>query len=840
MSKSGKPHLFSWDRLDRVKLITQLIQIRRKYFQKLNVSIKNLYNKREVGHSAHNFFDDSISKLSNLDKNNCEGLITEAECISALKNMNNQKSPGSDGITVEFYKLFWNDVKEFYINFINHSFHTGSLTDLQKQSIITLIPKQNKDITSLENWRPISLLNVDYKIATKVIANRVKSVISSIIHNSQTGFIKGRYIGENIRLLFKIIDNAEDEDKPGLIFFSDFEKAFDSVDHTFIISCLKHFNFGEDFIKWVKLFYHDAKSCVSNNGNMSKFFPIRRGVRQGCPLSTYLFIICIELLSHKISTTEDIKGIFFTNMEFKKSLFADDASFILDGSFKSFQTLIDILDNFSYISGLKINAKMCQVLRIGSMTKSNVVYLKDRKYQWSSTEASSLGMTFGTNKENIFRANLEPKIKLFEKCLKQWQHRKLTLMGKITVIKNYALPKLVYVLSSLPDPNKQTIKRIETIMYDFLWDSKPAKIKREILTMDYEKGGLKMIDLETFIKSLKICWIKRMIESEDNGILKNIYLSKLKPFGGKLLFECNFSENDIHRFTQNIFLKDILAAWCKCIENPVISSYRHEILWNNSNVKVEGNTIMYTNWFSNGIKYFEDVYDITAKALYSYRRLREKYNLPEGDFLKYLTLIHSMPNAWKTNIKNENVNIPKRPSILDQITKSKQTNQYTYKLLMKKKLPPERKSEQKWIEQFSDENLNWNNIYTSRLQATKDVRLQNFQYKCLMRIIPTNKYLLKCKLKETALCEFCSMEIETINHLFWECNHVQHFWTNLAMFLLRHNITINFSLMYVTFGITERTNCIETKVKNFIILLGKYFIFKNKYQGTQPTLEHFK
>ena len=91
---------------------------------------------------------------------------------------------------------------------------------------------------------------------------------------------------------------------------------------------------------------------------MSKFFPIRRGVRQGCPLSTYLFIICIELFSHKISTTEDIKGIFFTNMEFKKkSLFADDASFILDGSFKSFQTLIDILDNFSYISGLKLTPK---------------------------------------------------------------------------------------------------------------------------------------------------------------------------------------------------------------------------------------------------------------------------------------------------------------------------------------------------------------------------------------------------------------------------------------------------------------------------------------------------
>ena len=104
------------------------------------------------------------------------------------------------------------------MNSINYSFQTGSLTELQKQSIITIIPKQNKDLTSLDNWRPISLLNVDYKIATKVIANRVKHVITKIIHNSQTGFTKGVYIGENIRLLFDINDNAEEENKPGLSF----------------------------------------------------------------------------------------------------------------------------------------------------------------------------------------------------------------------------------------------------------------------------------------------------------------------------------------------------------------------------------------------------------------------------------------------------------------------------------------------------------------------------------------------------------------------------------------------------------------------------------------------
>ena len=243
-------------------------------------------------------------------------------------------------------------------------------------------------------------------------------------------------------------------------------------------------------------------------------------------------------------------------------------------------------------------------------------------------------MTFCTNKDNILRANLEPKIKLFEKCLKQRQHRKLTLMGKITVIKNYAIPKLVYVLSSLPDPSKTTIKQIETIMYDFIWDSMPAKTKIDVLTMDYEKGGLKMIDLETFMKSLKICWIKRMIMSEDGELLKNLYL--------------NISN---HIFTQNAFLKDILAAWCHCIKHRAISSYRHEILWNDVNIKVEGKTIMYSQWYSSGIKYFEDIYDNAAKSFYTFRRLREKYAIPEGDFLKYLTSYIVYPIHGKLLLK---------------------------------------------------------------------------------------------------------------------------------------------------------------------------------------------
>ena len=416
--------------INRLLVNNEILTDQTKILKATEEFYKNLYEKKETKDSAFDFFDNTINKLSETEADSCDGLLTELECKTALKYMKNQKSPGSDGLTVEFYKIFWNDIKHFYIRSINYSYKNGSLTELQKQGVITLLPKPNKDIEKLENWRPISLLNVDYKIATKAIANRIKPIITSIVDNSQTGFIKGRFIGENIRLLFDIIETAEEQNNPGLLFFSDFEKAFDSLDHAYMFKCLKHLNFGNSFTKFIKLFYTDVKSCVANNGYMSNFFSIHRGVRQGCPLSTYLFIICIELLSYKISTNEDLKGIHFFGKEFRRSLFADDASFILDGSYKSFETLIYILDNFANISGLKLNAKKCQVLRIGALRKTEVVYLKHRKFQWNSSQATVLGMTFTTNKDSIFEVNLEPKINNFENCLKQWQHRKLTLMGK--------------------------------------------------------------------------------------------------------------------------------------------------------------------------------------------------------------------------------------------------------------------------------------------------------------------------------------------------------------------------------------------------------------------------
>ena len=149
----------------------------------------------------------------------------------------------------------------------------------------------------------------------------------------------------------------------------------------------------------------------------------------------------------------------------------------------------------------------------------------------------------------------------------------------------------------------------------------------------------------------------------------------------------------------------------------------------------------------------------------------------------------------------------------------------------KKRKHPDKKLETKWTEQFLDEILNWKTIYTSSHRGIKDIKLQNFNYKFLIGIIPTNRFLLKCNIGHTTLCDFCSMEIETLDHPFWECIHAQLFWTNLSTLLHDYNVFIHFNLRNIMLGITEGTYQTEVQIKNFINLLGKHFIFKNKYKN---------
>ena len=181
--------------------------------------------------------------------------------------------------------------------------------------------------------------------------------------------MKGRYIGECIRMLYDVLVYAEKEHIPGLLLMIDFEKAFDSVSWTFIQKSLKFFNFPVSIVKWFNTMYAGANSCLSFNGQYSKWFEIQRGCRQGDPVSPYLYLICAEILSLMIRKNTDIKGIKVKDQNALISLFADDTTLFLDGSEKSFEEAITTLDNFAALSGLNINNDKTQIVWIGNRKK---------------------------------------------------------------------------------------------------------------------------------------------------------------------------------------------------------------------------------------------------------------------------------------------------------------------------------------------------------------------------------------------------------------------------------------------------------------------------------------
>ena len=188
------------------------------------------------------------------------------------------------------------------------------------------------------------------------------------------------------------------EQIPGLLLFVDFEKVFDSIQWSFIEKTLRHFNFGTSLVSCVKLFYANISSCVLNNGWASDFFSLHRGVRQGCPLSPYLFILGAEILGNAVRRDTEIRGIKLGNSDCKLSQYADDTTMILDGSERSFSRILYVLDIFANVSGLKANYEKTEALWIGSQKNTNAVIPSSKPIFWAEGMVYALGVWFSTSR----------------------------------------------------------------------------------------------------------------------------------------------------------------------------------------------------------------------------------------------------------------------------------------------------------------------------------------------------------------------------------------------------------------------------------------------------------
>ena len=289
--------------------------------------------------------------------------VTLAELSQALNKMKVDKSPGMDGLTVSFYRVFWPVVGQLVLDSLRFAYDEGHLSPSQSRGIIRLLPKKDRNPHFVKNWRSITLLNVDYKLLTKSLASRLSLVLPTILGADQRGFVKGRFIGDNIMELYSLIARAEDEDEEGVLMLLDIEKAFDSISWEFLIEIMECFAFPASFVRWIKVMYNRKDVRVLNNGHSSDpIFPTR-GVAQGCGLSPLLFILTIETLALSIRNNERIEGYRLDNIHKKLTMLADDMILCLKARQVGFQEVLQTLADFAILSNLSINHSKSSVFR---------------------------------------------------------------------------------------------------------------------------------------------------------------------------------------------------------------------------------------------------------------------------------------------------------------------------------------------------------------------------------------------------------------------------------------------------------------------------------------------
>ena len=804
----------------------------------------NLYKEKEINLNdetlTNTFFvqNENIPKLDEDSKESCEGIITKEECIQAIKSMSNCKSPGTDGIPIEFYKIFWNDISDILLESFNFSYVNNALSISQKQGIITLLPKKDKDTRYLKNWRPISLLNTDYKIMTKCIAFRLKQVLPMIINPNQTGFMKDRYIGFNIRLLFELIDYAEEENKPGIIFSIDFEKAFDSVSWKFLNKCIDYFNFGNSFKRWVQIFTSDISSCVLNSGWSTGFFNLQRGVRQGCPLSPYLFLLCAEIFGISVRYNNDIKGMEINNVEKKLAQFADDTQMLLNGTIQSLNKAIQLLENFEQISGLKVNFEKSEVVKLGSLKNVHLEPIKMVKFSKHSFKILGIDVPVSGEYKKITELNynvLQTKIKTI---IQQWSKRILTLLGKSVIIKTLVLPQLIYQLSNLPSPPLKFLREIDDMIFEFMWDKKKHKIKRSQLYLDKVKGGLGIPNIYVYASSLKLKWIKFLADANIESDWKHVFLNRYKI--GEFIYKTNVAFKDVKSVgIKSKFWIDVLQSWSKIhfnFEDNINYKSEHPMymIWYNSNIKIRNKMLYYRTWKDKGINYVHDLLDNNGSFL-KYNDFCVKYQL-NNNLLRYYGLLNRL-----RQIINRGGDILNMDRQLNKLLNVKSSSKLFYtKILDDVNKHTERSCFKTW-ERIIGENINWETAFESIYSTTIDTKLRNFQYKVIHNILPDNRILKKMGVKENEMCDFCKIERDSLVHYLWNCNIAQQYWLEVKSFVDPvFESSIQLSIKNIMFGSQFVQNNTENNIINFIILIAKHYLHCCKWTNCNPSIAILK
>ena len=451
---------------------------------------EELYQSKSNGADPHlmNTFlaDSQLPTLSEDAVKVMDADITLVEILTAISQFPNNKAPGPDGFVIEFYKKFQSSVAPLLLRMYNHSKEASELPHSLYQANIALILKKDRDPLDMSSYRPISLLPMEMKILSKLMANRLCGLIASLIHPDQSGFVPGRHIYSNLRRLFNIMYHKHKEES--VIIALDIEKAFDSLEWKYMLSTLKHFGFGEGFIDWINIIYAHPEASIITNGEVSQPFHLQRGLRQGCSCSPYLFNLAIEILASQIRANQDIAPIQVHDTTHSLSLFADDMTLFISRPQTSIPPLLGLIESFGTFSGFRINWGKSELMPISDNVDPD--FLRTMPFKVSRAKFKTLGIIATRKHGELLKSNWDAKMQQLKSNIEFWNTLPISMVGRINAIKMVALPRFLYIFQCLPVLIPlYYFKKLDSMVSSFIWSNKSVRITKNHLCKSKAEGG---------------------------------------------------------------------------------------------------------------------------------------------------------------------------------------------------------------------------------------------------------------------------------------------------------------------------------------------------------------
>jgi hypothetical protein len=467
------------------------------------------------------------------DSANLDSPCTLQEVLLALKSFNTDRSPGPDGWTVEFYLHFFDLIGPDLLDFVEDSRQHGKVTGAVNSTFLTLIPKENHP-ANFGDYRPIALCNLCYKLITKIIANRIKPILSRTLSAEQLGFLKGCQILDDVGAAQECLHNIKQKNTPALILKLDLKKSFDCLDWNFLRLILIQFGFSHNLIKWIMGCITSANFAVLVNGEPSTFFHSGRGLRQGCPLSPLLFILAMEglsLLLKKSQADGKLTGIKVSRLvKILHLFFVDDVLIMTSATLTEWTAISDILKSLCSASGLQINWTK-STFHFANVQEQNLDLLKaifPHTFVHLSTGFKYLGYFI---KADRYRASdWDWLITKVGKKIGHWCNRWLTIGGRYTLLKSVLEGQPIYWMALAAIPI-YVLEKLRKLSYNFLWSGSKDQHNFHLCNWEHlakpkHKGGWGIRHIFKFNIALAANSLWRALTSNDiwSMIIKDKYL----------------------------------------------------------------------------------------------------------------------------------------------------------------------------------------------------------------------------------------------------------------------------------------------------------------------------